>query len=440
MARRRRLAAIAAGLASAIAMLRVFEWLGARSFAHDIVQYLNDLTDDPSLSWLAHFLVGTVGWAIAQVPVVYSLALLPAVLLVCAGLLARGYAQSRVRLGLPDPIERLRGLLARPRVAGALAWLPAAAWTLFVASLQGRWFASSQWLWSGAFPHPWATVTSCALVTIAVALGLRALAARGLRALVQPLATQEETPTQAKSAGDITFRAVAVTRVTRGAVGAMGVGSLAMVAWVALASSPGLGDPRYLAVIAAYVASAGAAAFLFRRAARIVVGIDGVLVGRAFHAYRELDEARAAGPDLELVHAGRVVVRLQMHSDDAGRRDEVLARVRDAIAATKENGTRGAALVVQSRSSEQVAGAGSYREPTLTREQLWELVEGPTTDASTRTAAAGALVVKLGVSEHARLRVAADQCAEPRARVALGALLEEHEQDEAEALAHVPAR
>jgi hypothetical protein len=64
-------------------------------------------------------------------------------------------------------------------------------------------------------------------------------------------------------------------------------------------------------------------------------------------------------------------------------------------------------------------GGDSYRFPSISREQLWDLVEGPAADASTRTAAARALSAALDVSERARLRVAAAQCAEPRLRVAL---------------------
>jgi hypothetical protein len=69
--------------------------------------------------------------------------------------------------------------------------------------------------------------------------------------------------------------------------------------------------------------------------------------------------------------------------------------------------------------------ARGYREPAVSREQLWELVEGPTTDAATRTAAAQALANGLDVADRARLRVAASQCTDLRVRVAMGLLARE---------------
>jgi hypothetical protein len=61
----------------------------------------------------------------------------------------------------------------------------------------------------------------------------------------------------------------------------------------------------------------------------------------------------------------------------------------------------------------------------LTRDQLWALVEGPEVEASARRAAAEALVSSAASGdgrERARLRVAADHCAEPNVRVALAEL------------------
>jgi hypothetical protein len=112
-----------------------------------------------------------------------------------------------------------------------------------------------------------------------------------------------------------------------------------------------------------------------------------------------------------------------MHGDDASRRDEVLARINDAIARSRDATTRGAEMVVQAMPTRRVAatsmGGDSYRLPSVSREQLWELVEGSTADAPTRAAAAEALATTLDDTDRARLRVAASQCAEPRLRVAL---------------------
>jgi hypothetical protein len=143
------------------------------------------------------------------------------------------------------------------------------------------------------------------------------------------------------------------------------------------------GDGRVLAAIVAYVAAAAAGAYALRRASRIAVGIDGVWVRDAsrarFFSYRELEAAKASGADLDLVGGGRVLLRLQLHGDDAGRLDEVQARINGGIARATDPRTRGAELFVQAMPSRRVAeatgGPASYRVPSPSREQLWELVE-----------------------------------------------------------------
>jgi hypothetical protein len=73
--------------------------------------------------------------------------------------------------------------------------------------------------------------------------------------------------------------------------------------------------------------------------------------------------------------------------------------------------------------------ASGYRSPSISREQLWEVVEG-STDAATRATAAGALAAAFDDADRARLRVVASRCAEPRTRLALGALAAESEEGE----------
>jgi hypothetical protein len=67
-------------------------------------------------------------------------------------------------------------------------------------------------------------------------------------------------------------------------------------------------------------------------------------------------------------------------------------------------------------------GVACYRTAPISREQLWALVENPSTSASTRTAAAEALAETLDVGDRARLRAAASHCPDPRVRVAIGQL------------------
>jgi hypothetical protein len=220
-----------------------------------------------------------------------------------------------------------------------------------------------------------------------------------------------------------------------------------MALWGSTAPLATLHASPFLVALAAYIASAAGVAVAFRRASRIAVGIDGVYVGKAsgtrFFAYRDLDDARPAGADLELVRGGRSVLRLQMHGDDAGRRDEVLARIREAIDGAKQAPARGADLLVRAMPASKVAsaagGASSYRQASLSREQLWEVVEGSTTDTATRTAAAEALADKLDPADRTRLRVVASLCAEPRLRVAIAALAGE-EPVEAEGEVIAPGR
>jgi hypothetical protein len=59
-------------------------------------------------------------------------------------------------------------------------------------------------------------------------------------------------------------------------------------------------------------------------------------------------------------------------------------------------------------------------------------VEGPVSDANARRVAAEALAPDMTRDEKARLRVVAEKCAEPRARVALERLLEEEEGEESD--------
>jgi len=332
--------------------------------------------------------------------------------------IARAVAGARVRARRADPLERLR---RRPRVVLALSLLPA---LLFASPLVFDLIAHWDY---GGFAW-WLNAWLAALVTTGVVGALGYAAGRaGMRSLLAPLDTGELAP---RKPGDIVFSAIAITRRARGAVAALAAASVAMVAWAALA-------PNHVAfpwALAAYVAAAMTAPFALRRVSRIAVGLDGVCVRDASHAlffaYRDLEGARARGADLELVAKnGRAVLHLQMHGDDASRRDEVLALVQDAIARSRTSDTRGAEMLVQAMPAREiVASAGGdarYRMPSISRQQLWDLVESPATDASTRTAAAEALATQIDEADRARLRVAAEQCAEPRVRVALAALADE---------------
>jgi hypothetical protein len=353
----------------------------------------------------------------------FHAALYGAMLSTAIGLALRTLARARLREGLADPLEALG---ARPRLVAALAWAPSFMWLVFAMATRARWLLTfPDWL------VPLWALAGWAVGTTGFAFAFRALSGFGLSRLLDPI--EADAPSQAPhDENAITFSAVAVTARTRGAVAAMAAASAAMVAWVASLRLPLLlNQPAVIAAIAAYVAASAGVAVAFRRRSRIAVGIDGVRVGQGFYAYADLDGARARGADLELLRNGRAVLRLQLHSDDAGRRDGVLARIQDRVLAAKSSDTRAAEAIVHSMPRASVASASvggeSYRFPALSREQLWELVEGPTTAAPTRTAAAEALAVRLDEIERSRMRIAAEHCADPKVRVALGELVPEDE-------------
>jgi hypothetical protein len=348
-----------------------------------------------------------------------------------ASVVARAFAGARQRAGRPDPLERLR---KRPRLALMLTLLPVA---LFASPFALSAFAlfSDPARDYGGFAG-WLIRWIGTVIAGGIVGGLAYGASRaGMRGLLAPLETREVAP---REPGDIVFSAIAVTARTRGAVAALAALTFAMVAWAAVAPS----HEAFPWALAAYVAAAMTAPFALRRVSRIAVGIDGVWVRDTsqalFYAYRDLEGARARGADLELVaKGGRAALRLQMHGDDAGRRDEVLALVQDAIARSRTSDTRGAEMLVKAMPARQIvasaAGDVRYRMPSISRQQLWDLVESSATDGSTRTAAAEALAIQIDETDRARLRVAAEQCAEPRVRVALAALAGEEAAAEAAA-------
>jgi hypothetical protein len=416
--RRRGLGLVLVGCGAALALLIGYQSEAGRFLWTTLLAKLTREAYYTQHSW-----IGMLAWRTALDFTELLLGLFAPMLVVASlatvsGWIARSVAWARVRDGKADPLARLR---SRHRLQRVLIRAPAV--LASVAGLMG--FAIDLRHYSVAFDPQEASfflfeALSKLLVTCGVAALVYAATRAGAKALLAPVATEATAP---KEAGEVVYSAVAVTARTRAVVGTLAAATLGMIAFTLVAP----GDPRLLMVLAAYVAVAMAAPFVLRRVSRIAVGIDGVWVRDASHAhyfaYQDLDEARPRGADLELVQRGRAVLRLQMHGDDAGRRDEVVMRMTDGIARSRESTSRGAEMVVQTMPRDQVVastmGGDRYRLPSISREQLWDLVEGAAANASTRTAAAEVLSVALDDSERARLRVAAAQCAEPRLRVAL---------------------
>jgi hypothetical protein len=346
----------------------------------------------------------------------------------------RMVARARVRAGHADFLDRLRGwTAAHPKVTRALLAAPALAWMLrlgWPSSIAGS-------IIDGPIldtaPGPYVRILPALLVA---GWGLFAMTKKGVRELLAPtLGGDEATARFEIGPEEIGFDAVAVTRETLATVGLYSAITLGLPAFgllYLLMNRGSVHDGSSLGFIA-YLAFVGFGAFAFRRASRVAIGVDGVHIrgtSRArFFAYRDLDSARVKGGDVELVRRGKVVLRLQLHGEDAARRDAVLARITESIARVREGRGAVAAQIVASSSKDALArvaeGGGDYRMATLTREQLWALVEGPEIEASARKAAAEALVRSSDDGERARLRVAAEHCAEPQVRIALQEIADE---------------
>jgi hypothetical protein len=89
----------------------------------------------------------------------------------------------------------------------------------------------------------------------------------------------------------------------------------------------------------------------------------------------------------------------------------------------------GAANFVASASRSTLArsssGGADYRVPAVSRDALWQLVEGAGVNATARTAAAAVLAQTSDEAERGRLRIAAERCADPRVRIVLEELASE---------------
>ena len=437
---KRRLGGFTSGAALALAWVLTFA-VNARIGNGDLLYRLHLGIEDaiarifsgfPGLQEMAHRLFDSVEGMVAGT---YALTLGVATLAVPLAFVLRMVARARVRAGHADPLDRLRAWAARPAPGAALVAAFPIACQAFLAYVvfHNRW----SYGWSPVY---------IALAALASGLAQLPVVGGAVRALLAPtIAAREGEETTIEIGPDeIRFAAVAVTRETRLAVGALAAVSVAVIAWVAILPTLALfKDARVFTVVPVYIAFAAASALLFRGASKISVGVDGIYVGgtsRArFFAYRDLDEVRVRGGDIELVRQGRVALRLQLHGEDATRRDAIMARIHEALARVKDVERDAAANFVTSRSSDKVAqsarGGGDYRMPSVSHEALWSLVEGSAVAAPTRTAAAEALVSTGGVTERERLRVAAAHCADPRVRLALEELADE----EADEVTDAPA-
>jgi len=187
-----------------------------------------------------------------------------------------------------------------------------------------------------------------------------------------------------------------------------------------------------------------------RLLARVDIGSDGVLVRRLgeqrFVPYSALAETTVDGPDAVLQLRSGEQVRLTMGRSAVQLewRDALVRRIEEA----REAFARGhavesvAALVAPGgrpverwlHELRHLTDVRDYREATLERDRLWDLLDDPSTPAATRAGAAVALAAGDDPDARARLRIAADACAEPQLRITLACVAEGAEEPELEAM------
>jgi hypothetical protein len=213
----------------------------------------------------------------------------------------------------------------------------------------------------------------------------------------------------------------------------------AVIAYGALGSLAGVlvhhtGPVTGFAVMAASLGIAAVVTQL-RLTARVDVGSDGVMVRRLaqhrFIPYAALKSATLDAEDIVLEQSDGERLRLatgtsaeQIESRDALVRCIEQARENYANGGAAENtaallapGGRGVAHWL--REVRSLAKSHDYRQASLATERLWRVVHDPSLPAATRAGAAVALAGTPEGDTGARLRIAAEACADPRLRVAL---------------------
>lgn len=383
-----------------------------------------ELSDDPEtkLALLRLYVLVTKFLGVA-----YTTTFVTSAIFASSGAVARALLRARVRAGFPDPLDHLRRLVRTwPRLVNVLLAVPP---LLYVSALLRYFTLFTEGTWDSV-------LAGAALPALFTVVAQVILAGRGLRGLLAPTLSEQEASGALRADG-FTFTAVAVTTETLGAVSGLAFVSFVMVTLaMALPTSTLVRSPVFAGALLGYLVLAIGGAALFRRASRIRVGLDGVHVSGSarerFIPFREIDRARVAGHTIELVRGDRVVLRLQLHGEDAVRRTPLAARINAAIETARAEQNEPAVAFVSSASTEEIRraadGASSYRQAPPTREKLFEALESPAVDAEARKAAAAALAHAGSEPERARLRVAAERCAEPSVRARLEELLEADEE------------
>jgi hypothetical protein len=173
----------------------------------------------------------------------------------------------------------------------------------------------------------------------------------------------------------------------------------------------------------------------------VSVGRDGVLVGglvrRSFYPFAKIASVQKTKWGVMLVRESGREVEVRTEAKENAKaspnRDALFECIQRRVAelATQRGETNAAVLLARGgRSVEEwtrglhaLGGGevGGYRAPAIPTEEMWRILEDPTSDATARAGAAVALRASLDDEGRARVRAAAEESASPRVRVALEA-------------------
>lgn len=168
--------------------------------------------------------------------------------------------------------------------------------------------------------------------------------------------------------------------------------------------------------------------------AKVVVGADGIVVEHGFYTRFVAHDRLASfavkhnAVTLTLTDGSRVRARARHLAGE--QQAELRTRIESALAVFQRGGLAPGSLARLDRGGRPLAawraslGAileqqGSYRETPLTRDQLFEVLENAAAPAEHRLGAALSLSATGDTKVSARIRVAAEACANPQVRIAL---------------------
>jgi hypothetical protein len=168
--------------------------------------------------------------------------------------------------------------------------------------------------------------------------------------------------------------------------------------------------------------------------AHLVIGADGVVIRRLFRdrfvPHARIAAVKVAAQRVELRLDDGSTVRAKARHLTPEEQVELSTRLEDARRAWLAGTADQAALARLDRRGRAPAAwrdalrallgeASGYREGSLSREDLLRVVESPAAPVERRLGAAMALSADGACEDRARIRVAAEACANPRVRIAL---------------------